>query len=196
MEGNQPEAAQKELTEKEALFVLEYLKDFNGRRAAIAAGYSANSATEIASENLRKPHIEFHLQKAINDRRKRVENEADEVLRLLFEVARTNIKRIVPEAGKTLSWDDIRKLPDDVTRCISELSIDKSGALRVKFWNKMDALDKLMRHLGMYEATLALPEPEEGNSNESPSDPFIDALGAKAAEVWGSEAQDGKTDAI
>jgi len=42
---------------KQAPFVEEYLIDFNGTRAAIAAGYSEKTATSMASENLRKPHI-------------------------------------------------------------------------------------------------------------------------------------------
>lgn len=42
---------------KQALFVEEYLKDRNGTRAAIAAGYSENTAAEMAYENLRKPQI-------------------------------------------------------------------------------------------------------------------------------------------
>ena len=58
------------MTEKEDLFIKEYLKDFNGRQAAIRAGYSERSATEIASENLRKPHIKEKLdeyKKEISD---------------------------------------------------------------------------------------------------------------------------------
>ncbi len=53
----------KNLTSKEWAFVLEYPKDWNGTRAAKAAGYSENTATEIASENLRKPHIKEALEK-------------------------------------------------------------------------------------------------------------------------------------
>lgn len=45
------------LNPKQKKFALEYMIDFNGTRAAIAAGYSDSCAGEIAHENLRKPHI-------------------------------------------------------------------------------------------------------------------------------------------
>lgn len=45
------------LMPRQKLFVQHWLTTFNGRRAAIAAGYSEATATEMASENLRKPHI-------------------------------------------------------------------------------------------------------------------------------------------
>lgn len=45
------------LTPKQAKFVEEYLLDGNGRRAAIAAGYSERTAHVIANENLNKPYI-------------------------------------------------------------------------------------------------------------------------------------------
>lgn len=43
------------LTEKQRLFVLEYLRDFNATRAAMAVGYSKKTAHVIGWENLRKP---------------------------------------------------------------------------------------------------------------------------------------------
>jgi|ERR1043166_7377595 phage terminase small subunit len=46
------------LTPKQARFVSEYVANGNnGTQAAIAAGYSKNTAFVIASENLRKPKI-------------------------------------------------------------------------------------------------------------------------------------------
>lgn len=45
------------LTAKERRFVEEYPKDLNGRQAAIRAGYSVHSASDIAYEMLRKSKI-------------------------------------------------------------------------------------------------------------------------------------------
>jgi phage terminase small subunit len=48
----------KDLTDKQKIFIAEYCNNgFNGTQAAIKAGYSENSAQEIASENLSKPII-------------------------------------------------------------------------------------------------------------------------------------------
>lgn len=53
---------QNDLTEKQKLFCLEYLVDFNATKAAIRAGYSEHSARSIASENLTKPDIIKFIQ--------------------------------------------------------------------------------------------------------------------------------------
>ena len=45
------------LSKKQKLFCKLYLRYMNGTKAAIEAGYSSNSAAEIACENLTKPNI-------------------------------------------------------------------------------------------------------------------------------------------
>ena len=52
------------LTDKQWAFVLEYPKDWNATQAAIRAGYSKNTASEIGYENLTKPQIREALQAA------------------------------------------------------------------------------------------------------------------------------------
>lgn len=55
------------MTDKQTIFVSEYLKDFNATRAAKAAGYSDKTAPEIGSENLKKPNIREAIEKYINE---------------------------------------------------------------------------------------------------------------------------------
>ncbi|MBP5144120.1 terminase small subunit, partial [Pseudomonas chlororaphis] len=43
------------LTQKQRLFVDEYLIDLNATQAAIRAGYSKRTAGQIGDENLKKP---------------------------------------------------------------------------------------------------------------------------------------------
>lgn len=50
------------LTAKQERFVEEYLIDLNATQAAIRAGYSEKTATEMAAENLTKPHINGAIQ--------------------------------------------------------------------------------------------------------------------------------------
>jgi len=50
--------ANKKLTDKQTVFVREYLANgFNATKAALAAGYSKKTAWVIGAENLRKPFI-------------------------------------------------------------------------------------------------------------------------------------------
>ncbi len=51
------------LTEKQRLFVMEYLRDFNATRAAMAVGYSKKTAYAIGWENLRKPQIQAEIKR-------------------------------------------------------------------------------------------------------------------------------------
>src|SRR5262249_54590315 len=52
------------LTPKQEAFVREYLVDLNGAAAARRAGYSENSAKQIASENLTKPDVMMAIEEA------------------------------------------------------------------------------------------------------------------------------------
>ena len=56
------------MTPKQMLFVENYLLDFNGTAAAIRAGYSPNSARQIATENLSIPAIQALIkEQQVND---------------------------------------------------------------------------------------------------------------------------------
>jgi phage terminase small subunit len=54
------------MTNKEELFCIEYLKDFNASKAAIRAGYSEKTSYAIGYENLKKPHISQKISELKN----------------------------------------------------------------------------------------------------------------------------------
>jgi phage terminase small subunit len=60
------------MTEKQKAFCDFYLQSFNGTQSAIKAGYSEETAQQIASENLSKPLIQEYIkertEKASNSR--------------------------------------------------------------------------------------------------------------------------------
>lgn len=89
--------AQHRFTDKQLLFIAEYVKDFNKTRAAIAAGYSERSARDIGHENLTKPNIAEEVQRIIDERCM----GKDEALIRLGEHARSNIGDFwdIPENG-------------------------------------------------------------------------------------------------
>jgi len=68
------------LTEKQKMFCKEYMIDLNATRAAIAAGYSEKTASEMGYENLNKPQIQEYLQKQLDKRSEKVEITAEYVL--------------------------------------------------------------------------------------------------------------------
>ncbi len=63
-------------TEKQRVFMIEYLKYWNGAKAARRAGYSRRCAHQQAYENLRKPKIRRAIDKAIDGRNNAYQSEA------------------------------------------------------------------------------------------------------------------------
>lgn len=75
------------LTNKQKVFVEEYLHDFNATQAAIRAGYSEKTAYSIGWENLRKPEILEIVEKRLQEK----QMSADEALSMLADIARGDL---------------------------------------------------------------------------------------------------------
>ncbi len=90
VEPNAPltfEEACKFLKPRELAFVLEYVKDFNGSRAATMAGYSPKTARIIASQILTKLNIQRALVAFFNERKKTAIKTVEDIERRLEKIA-------------------------------------------------------------------------------------------------------------
>lgn len=76
-------ATQGKLTDKQKLFIAEYITSWNATRAALKAGYSEKTAKQMGTENLAKPTI----RAAIDEKLKALTLGADEVLMRLSQHA-------------------------------------------------------------------------------------------------------------
>jgi len=76
------------LTPKQRLFALEYLKDENGTRAAIAAGYAEKTARITASKLLTLANIQALISKKGTEIGKRLEKLEVSVERVKLELAK------------------------------------------------------------------------------------------------------------
>lgn len=76
-----------EMTDKQKMFVKEYMKDLNATQAAVRAGYSEDTARQIGCENLTKPYIQEAIEKEMQERTAKVEIDAEYVLKGLKKVA-------------------------------------------------------------------------------------------------------------
>ena len=84
------------LTVKQRLFVREYLLDLNATQAAIRAGYSRHTASEIGYENLRKPKIMSAIEEALRQFGGITQTRLiDELGRLAFS-----------DIGNVVAWDN------------------------------------------------------------------------------------------
>lgn len=84
----------KKLTEKEQVFVQEYLISLNASDGYRKAGYKGKDAGAGGYEILRKPHIQTAVKKAMDERAKRLEIDSDWVLKRLSLIATANPNEI------------------------------------------------------------------------------------------------------
>jgi hypothetical protein len=96
----------KKKTDKQRVFVEQYLKTWNATLATELAGYKGTyeSMRVIGSQNLTKPHIAEHIEK----RMKELTLSADEVLLRLGQHATASISDFIDDAG-VIDWKAVKK---------------------------------------------------------------------------------------
>lgn len=157
----------RKLTIKRKRFCQEYCVDFNGTQAAIRSGYSERTANEQAARMLANVNIRDEIIKLVKKIEEKAGVRAEEIVRQLDEIRNFDIRNILtwktelikvgtdPVTG--LDVFDYRpvviiKDPDQVDgKMIGEISLSSRGTLSVKTLDKLDAIDKLMKHIGGYE---------------------------------------------
>lgn len=159
-----PGVAGGKLTDKQALFVQEYLVDLNATQAAIRAGYSENCANEIGAENLSKPSIRDALQRAMDLRAERLQITQDRVLVELAKIGFADVRDLFTESGALL---DPRSLNDSIAGAINSIEVvTKSGGFetdddgnrsaiveythKIKLSDKKPALELMGKHLKLF----------------------------------------------
>jgi len=147
------------LTDKQKMFVLEYLVDLNATQAAIRAGYSERTANRIGPQLLVKSCIQEALKKAMDERSKRVEITADMVLKEIAKLGFSNMKQFAkwgPNGVRLIHSDE---LTEDQAACVAEVSestTEFGGTVKFKLHDKKGALELLGKHLGMFKDNVNL----------------------------------------
>lgn len=167
------------LTEKQALFVAEYLVDLNATEAAKRAGYSDKTAYSIGFENLRKPEIQEAIRIAMDERSKRTEITQDRVLQELAAIGFSRTTDFAQICGGAVRLTETDKLTDEQKRAVAGIKEGKYG-IELKLHDKIHALQLIGQHLGMFGGKSSDPEPPV-------DDGFMEALREEAAEVWQDE---------
>ena len=147
------------LTQKQKLFIDEYLIDLNATQAAIRAGYSPRNADKIGSELLGKTRVSDAIKTAMAERSKRTGINQDRILMELAKIALVNPEKVVNFDEATIRED---ALPEDLA-AVASVKVkrfptkDGEGIEReIKFYDKTKALDLAGRHLGMFKDKLEL----------------------------------------
>jgi phage terminase small subunit len=143
------------LSDRQKIFVAEYLKDFSPTNALIRAGYSKQSANGYQNKYVNHPKVKAAINFMVNERMERAIIEGDNILLEINRLALVDPRKAF---DKYCSLLPVHQWPDEVAACISSIKVtelkDKEGNVygelkEVKFWDKVKALDLAMKHLGL-----------------------------------------------
>lgn len=142
------------LTDRQKAFVVEYLVDFNATQAAIRAGYSAKSATQMGSTLRARGAVAQAIQEAQAQRENRTRITADRVVAELAHIAFGDVRSVADWGPDGLVLRESSALSEAEAATVAEVyeSVTRDGGTKkVKQHDKLKALDLLGRHLGMWE---------------------------------------------
>lgn len=140
-----------ELTDKQRLFCIYYIKYFNATKAAIKAGYSKDTAGEQGYQLLQKTSIQVEIQKLKQAKLNRAMLSEDDIFQKYIDIAFADItdflefgnEEVEGEFGQyTRSYVNIKNSFEVDGTIISEVSQGKDG-VKVKLQDKMRALQWL-----------------------------------------------------
>jgi phage terminase small subunit len=152
------------LSPKQGRFVEEYLRDLNGKQAAIRAGYSPKSAEVLASQILRNLKVQAAITAAQVRRSQRTEISQDTVLVELAVLAHSDITHyVIDDSGNVALCDGA---PPQAMRAVASLKKKimhtAAGVIyetEIKLWNKPASLRMSGEHLGLFKGSeQALPD--------------------------------------
>lgn len=83
------------LTDKQKIFCNEYIKDWNGSKAAVAAGYTVAGARQAAHKLITKDYIRTYINKLMHKRIDMAEINAAFVLKELYECWNADVLDII-----------------------------------------------------------------------------------------------------
>lgn len=161
------------LSPKRELFVLEYMKDKNGKQAAIRAGYSPGSAESTASDILGNAKVKERIEELNAEQVQRLKNEAfvneEMIMQELKSLGFSNIKDYV-DFGGGFGSEDQEPQPFVAIKNSSDLTRDKLAAVKsvkmkktrygtdVEFdlYDKTTALIKMGEQIGMFKSKMEI----------------------------------------
>jgi phage terminase small subunit len=141
------------------IFVREYLVHQNATKAAAAAGYSEKCAHAQGHRLLKDPRIKAEIEANLKAREDRLEIKADDILRPLLEILRTDLTKLFDDNGDPI---ELHRLPPEVARAIASVDFEElyerhgqdrveiGRTKKIRFWNKLDAATLLGKHLKLW----------------------------------------------
>lgn len=156
------------MTARQKLFVAEYLKDKNGKRAYLRAGFKVKERTaEVESSKLlRKPEIKAAVDHGLAKQLDRVELDGDMILRELKRVAFLDVTQAYTKEG---GLKQLQEMPEDVRKSIigfdtgeAWVGDEKDGyasmgsVKKIRFADKLRALELLGKNQRLFDQKIEI----------------------------------------
>lgn len=138
----------RKLTAKQQRFVAEYLLDCNATQAAIRSGYSPRNADKIGSQLLGKSRVKLAVAHAQQERAKRSDVEADQVLKSRAAIAFFDLRTVVSWGPEGLAVKGCDELSAGVAEIVEKVTT-RRRTLRIRCHDKVRALVALAKHLNL-----------------------------------------------
>lgn len=196
-----------ELTDKQQLFCIHYIRCFNATKAYQKAyGVDYATAASIGYRLLEKDGVKQEIHRLKQDRLNREFLSESDVFQKYMDIAFADVTDFVEfgnedvdvilDTGErktiTVSPVNIKNDADVDGTIISEVSKGKDG-VKVKLADRMKALQWLTDHMDLAtdkqkaEIALLKAKVQTDDGEEIADDGFLDALNGTAAEDWGDE---------
>lgn len=150
-----------ELTDRERVFVREYLVDLNAAQAVVRAGYSPRAAKQTAYRIMNRPRVKAAVEAAMAERAAGLKITAERVLRELALLGFANVMDYFRPQADGTAHVDLSGLTRDQAAAITEVTVEefvsgrgKAGRevrrVKVKLADKSRNLELIGKHLGMF----------------------------------------------
>jgi phage terminase small subunit len=136
------------MNERHKQFAREYLVDLNATRAyqAVYPNVTARTAEVNGSKLLSNTKVSAFITELVAERGKRTEVTADRVVLELAKIAFLDTRKLfTPNGVKPADqWTD------DESAAVAGFEAGPLGIKKVKLWNRVEALQLLGKHLGLF----------------------------------------------
>ncbi|MFB3083582.1 MAG: terminase small subunit, partial [Gammaproteobacteria bacterium] len=145
-------------------------------QAAIRAKYSERSAEVQASQLLRNPKVFAVVEAGQKRLAELVKVQQYEIVRELRKIAFSNMCMYLSWGPDGVKLTDSEALTPEQAACVAEVSeqiTESSRHVKFKLHNKIDALNSLAKHLGMFPSKVEQPkevQPVQFNIVLNPTD--------------------------
>lgn len=146
------------MTNKQRVFIEEYLRCWNATEAARRAGYSEKTARAIGSENLTKPDIIEEIKRRVDEK----QMSADEALQGIADIARGDMGEFLDIGSMAFQVDLDKAKEKGLTHLIKKVkmrtttTLSKEGVetetsdIEIELYDKLSALVSIGRHHALF----------------------------------------------